>query len=80
MFVKDYPEKDRFLNLFDSLFICVYYFALENDSFSVEDYIKSKGSLFALNQENNLLTSEFYEVAGWVGSLWDIKKISVISE
>ena len=37
MFVKDYPEKDRFLNLFDSLFICVYYFALENDSFSVKD-------------------------------------------
>ena len=24
MFVKDYPEKDGVLNLFDSLFICVY--------------------------------------------------------
>ena len=68
------PRKTVSLTCSILFHLCI--FALENDSFSVEDYIKSKESLFALSRENNLLTSEFYEVARWVGSLWDIKKLA----
>ena len=57
MCIKDYTEEDRFLNLFDSLFIYAYlhwkYLFLS----------RFKESLFALNQMDILLSPELSEAA-----------------
>ena len=80
MFIKDYTEEDRFLNLFDSLFIYAYLHwkmipflsRLNNIKFV---FFRFKESLFALNQFDNLLSSELSEAARYTGSSWDINKL-----
>lgn len=51
MFVKDYSEKDRFLNLFDFVFLRI--FPLENDlilSSKLSEFVRQVGSLWDMNQ------------------------------
>ena len=58
MCFKDYTEEDRFLNLFDSLFIYAYLHWKMIPFLS-----RFKESLFALNQVGNLLSPELSEAA-----------------
>ena len=68
MFIKDYTEKNRFLNLFDSSFIYAYLHwkmilflsRLKNVKFV---FFRFKESLLSLNQADNLLSSELREAA-----------------
>lgn len=51
MFVKDYSEKDRFLNLFDFVFLRI--FPPENDlilSSKLSEFARQVGSLWDMNQ------------------------------
>ena len=51
MFVKDYFEKDRFLNLFDFVYLRI--FPLENDlmlSSKLSEFARQVGSLWDMNQ------------------------------
>ena len=69
MFIEDYTEEDRFLNLFDSLLIYAYLHwkmmpFLSRLKYNIKFvYIRFKESLFALNQVDNLLSSELSEAA-----------------
>ena len=56
MLIKDYTEEDRFLNLFDSLFIYAYL------QWKMIPFLsRFKESLFALNQVDNSLSPELSE-------------------